>query len=431
MKVSVLSLFPDLYSPFLKTSLIKHAQEAGYVAVNLSTLFSYVEPKERVDAPTFGPGAGMVIRPDVIERGVEDTEKKHGRAYRIFFSPQGTKLTQPLLHGIKQNIEKHNNHCLIVAARYEGIDARAQEVYADIVLSVGDFVVMGGDLPAMLFIEGLFRLIPGIVGKEESVTYDSFTHAFIDWPAYCPPVEWHGKRVPDIVRSGNHAAIAEWRRDKAAKKTVFHHFEWLRSHILAKKDRQHALQFIPPHYTALLHANVNLPNGRVGTTSVTSFDIHDIACSSRTYGMRNYFVVTPLQDQQEIVNAEITYDEKLHKAVQIVRVVDTLDAVIQAIEDQEGEKPLIIATSVYPIKRGKQVTFYDQERVWIHNRPVLFIFGAAQGLSAAIIDRCDYVLLPLGGFPDFNHLSVRSVVAIVLDRWIGINVRRRYTEGGV
>jgi len=118
MKISVLTLFPDLYSSFLQTSLVKRSQEAGRIAVELSTLFSYVEPKERIDAPAFGPGAGMVIRPKVVEKGIQDIEGKHGRAYRIFFSPQGTKLTQPLLHNIKRNIEKHDNHCLITAARY-------------------------------------------------------------------------------------------------------------------------------------------------------------------------------------------------------------------------------------------------------------------------------------------------------------------------
>src|SRR6476659_1756920 len=111
MKISVLTLFPDLYSSFLQTSLTKRAQIAGHITVDVSTLFSYVEPKERIDAPAFGPGAGMVIRPDVIEKAIDDMQNRQGRAYRIFFSPQGTKLTQPLLHSIKKNIEEHNNHC--------------------------------------------------------------------------------------------------------------------------------------------------------------------------------------------------------------------------------------------------------------------------------------------------------------------------------
>lgn len=439
MKVSVLTLFPDLYSSFLQTSLVKRAQQKEYISIHILTLFSYVEQKERIDAPTFGPGAGMVIRPDVIEKAVEDVQKKYGQAYRIFLSPQGTRLTQPLLYNIKRNIEKNNNHCLITAARYEGIDARAQEEYADIVLSLGDFVAMGGDIPAMLFMEGIFRLIPGVVAKEESVACDSFTNAFVDWPAYCPPIDWHGKRVPDTLRSGNHAAIQKWREEKAAEKTVLHHFEWLRSHAIKQEDKVRAIHYIPPHYTALMHCDVNLPTGCPGTTSITSLDIHDIARSSHTYGIRNYFIVTPLKDQQKIVtklldfwqgSTGINYNEKRHKAVHIVRLVDSLNAVIKTIEEQEGKKPIVIATSARLIDFEKHITFYDQEKVWISGRPILFIFGTAQGLARSIIDSCDYMLLPIEGFTEYNHLSVRSAVAIILDRWLGINIKR-YTENKI
>lgn len=436
MKISLLSLFPDLYSSFLSTTLIKRAQEKGDVAIDVASLFSYVKPKERVDAPTFGHGAGMVIKPEVVEKAIEDHEQQHGRAYRIFFSPQGKKITQPLLHTIKANIERHNNYCLMVAARYEGIDTRAQEEYADIVLSVGDFVVMGGDIPAMLFLEGLLRLIPGVVGKEESVIQDSFSQAFVDWPSYCSPVDWHGRKVPDVLRSGNHSAVDAWRQQSAVEQTVLHHFEWLRSNIKNGEDKQKSMHFIPTHYTALMHCNVNLPHEASGTTSVTSIDIHDIARSSKTYGIRNYFLVTPLEDQKRIVakllsfwqsDVGINYNEKRHKAVDIVRLLDSLDAVVQAIEEQEGKKPLLIITSARPVGVEKQITFYDQERVWASKRPVLLLFGTALGLSQEIVDRCDYVLLPVEGFTDYNHLSVRSAVAIVLDRWLGINIKR-YTE---
>jgi len=109
---------------------------------------------------------------------------------------------------------------MLIASRYEGLDARVESYYADEVVSVGNFVVMGGDIPAMLLIEGLLRFIPGIVGKEESVQLDSFSGAFVDYPEYTRPIVWKDMTVPEIIRSGNHAAIESWRQEQAAQITV-------------------------------------------------------------------------------------------------------------------------------------------------------------------------------------------------------------------
>ena len=433
MKISILSVFPEIYDNFLETSLVRRAKENGLVDYDLDSFKSFVKPKERIDAPTFGPGAGMVIKAQVVQKAIDSKEKKFGLACKVFFSPQGKKLDQDLLKKIYESGQK-KGHLMLLPARYEGMDARAQEYYADEVVSIGDFVLMGGDLPAMILMEGLLRLIPGVIGKAESVQKESFSGPFLDYPSYAEPVVWKGLEVPEVIRSGNHKKIDQWRVAQAAQKTVLTHFHWLRSKNMTKEQMDFAKTFIPNHYVALMHTDVFVNKEyRVGETSVTSLDIHDIARSSKTFGLKNYFIVTPLLDQQKIVNKMLSfwqgdvgkdYNISRSESIKNVQVKAHLDDVINLIEKQEGKQPIIITTSAKFWSKGNNITFYDQGAVWSKKRPVLLIFGTAQGLSDAVMDRADFNLVPIEGFSDYNHLSVRSAAAIVFDRWLGINVKK-------
>ncbi len=438
MITSILTLFPELYTPFVATSLIGRAQKKGILTFDVQSYFSFCEPKERIDSPTFGHTAGMLLKPEIVERAIVAQTKVHGPAYTIFFSPQGTKLNQHKLQTLAQKINTIK-HLMLVTARYEGMDARVEQVYADEIISIGDYVLMGGDLPAMVLLEGILRLIPGVIGKEESVTYESFSGAFVEYPEYTAPVEWHNLVVPEVLRSGNHKAIAEWRQDQSAQRTIAQHFEWLRSHRLSEQEKKLAKKYIPNHYCVLMHDNVCLPNDLVGTSSVTSIDIHDIARSAHTYAIEQYFIVTPLKDQQKIVDRllefwhtseGIEYNLSRHEAVSRVVLADSLATVVAQIEQKEGKKPLLIATAARrcPVENVPLITFHDQAKVWESGRPIVFILGTARGLSASLIEKCDYILEPLYGFSDFNHLSVRSAAGIIFDRWLGINPRSDFLK---
>ncbi len=431
MHISICTVFPELYSSFTQVSLIKRAQEKELISLDVCSFFSLVPPKKRIDAPTFGPGAGMLIRPEVVQQAVDQQEKKYGRSFKIFFSPQGELLNQRLLKKIALQAES-TGHLMLLPARYEGMDTRVEQEYADMIVSVGDFVLMGGDIPAMMLLEGFLRLIPGVVGSQESVSEESFTGPFIDYPEYTEPVNWKEREVPDIVRSGNHGAIAQWRKQQAACVSVKKHFSWVRSHITTLKEREIAASYIPPHYVALIHGDVLVGGDQgVGATSVTSIDIHDIARSCATYGMQGFFIVTPLCDQQKIVHKllsfwcsenGISYNKSRHKAISLVTVKDTIEQAIAAIEEKEGVAPLVVVTSA---SQGQDhasfITFYDQHRVWESGRPVLLVFGTGKGLQGSFLKKSDFQLVPVEGFTNFNHLSVRSAAAIVLDRWVGIN----------
>jgi tRNA (guanine37-N1)-methyltransferase len=476
MKISIITVFPELHTTFLATSIIGRACERGLVTVRTLRLSDFCVPKERIDEPVVGPGAGMIIKPEVIERAITACENDWGLGYKIFFSPQGTKLTQRYLRSITTQLFKapgdSNNsndgcssryaspsnalepsprlrptgetagipaqaspHIILICSRYEGIDARIEQHYADAVISIGDYVVTGGDIPAQIFLEGFLRLLPGVVGKQESVTEESFSGALLDYPEYGLPVEWKEMRIPEIVQSGNHAAIKKWRTQQALRTTLLRRFDWFASSQPTPEECANALQTIPPHYVALMHTQVKLKDGTVGTTSITSIDLHDTARSCATYGIKNFFMVTPLVDQQAIIATFLdfwrsdfgkNYNQSRYHAVNKVLPTLNLDEVITAITNTEGKAPLIIATSAKEYTHISTIDFTQQGTVWQHDRPVLLLFGTGQGLDDALIEKCDYLLGPVSGMTTYNHLSVRSAIAIVLDRWLGLHPQNSF-----
>jgi len=450
MKISIITVFPEFYENFINTSLIKRAQEKDLISFDFFKMSDFCEPKERIDEPVCGPGAGMIIKPEVIEKAIESCEKKHGEGIKIFFSPQGEKLTQRVLQNFYKKTfeEKSENsteslsktpHIILICARYEGVDVRVEQFYADKIISIGDYVMMGGDLPAQVFLESFLRLIPEVVGKQESVEHESFSKSFFDYPEYGLPKLWKDIKIPEIVLSGNHGEIEKWRKTEACKKTVLNRFDWFRSSDPSQEDIKLCKKQIPNHYVALMHTDVILkdpkhPDGRrVGHSSVTSLDLHDIARSSATYGIKNVFMVSPVIDQRAIMNELLDFwksdDGKKYnitrfQAVSRVVPIPSFQETIEFIEKEEGKKPLVITTSAKTHEHPNKIDYFSQGRVWSQDRPVLFIFGTAQGLCDKVIDESDFLLLPIEGMTNYAHLSVRSAVAIILDRWLGLNLKK-------
>jgi len=428
--ISVITLFPDLYNPFFNISLLKKAKDANILSLNLVNLFDFSINK-KVDSQVLGSGSGMLIKPDVLEKAFDNIDSKYSnKSYKIFFSPQGKKLDQNLLKDIYEDTKDCKNITL-VTSRYEGFDARSQEYYADLVISIGDFVSMSGDLPAMIFIESFSRLIPGVINKKDSVENDSFYGPFVDYPQYTHPIKWKGLDVPNVILSGNHLNVDIFREKEAIRKSIESHFHWVKNNIEDKSDIIKAKDFIPNHYAILMHNDVILENGREGTSSVTSLDIHDIARSAKTFGIKKYFIVTRLADQQEIVNTLLnfwktdigkSYNSNRSDAIEIVDLKFELDDVLKDIKNLEnGLDPILISTSAKA--QETNLGFNDQDKLWSLKRPIIFIFGTARGLSSKILDMSDYLLPAIKGFSEFNHLSVRSAAAIIFDRWLGINLK--------
>ncbi len=452
IKITVLSAFENLHRSFFQTSLIKRAIESQIIDVTVINFLDCVEVKERIDIPTVGPGPGMIMKPEVIERAIDQAQEQRGPGCVIFFSPQGIPLTQHILRSLQSDYLQNyapdetkiqNNsalHIILVCARYEGIDARVENHYADLILSIGDYVLMGGDIPAQVFLEGFLRLIPAVVGNVSSLESESFESAFLDHDEFGLPVTWKNKSIPDVLRSGDHKKVEQWRTENAAQKTVTRRFDWLREQpsldnsVTDKKALDLAKKYIPSHYTVLMHSDVMVKGHGVGVTSITSIDIHDIARSSTTFGVKNFFVVTSLKDQMSIMNEFLgfwhsskgnTYNDNRFEAISHVIPKFSLDEVVEHIEKIEGKKPILITTGAKNYPHPHKIDYHSQGEVWMKNRPVLFIFGTGQGLAPHILDRSDHLLLPLDGMTNFNHLSVRSAAAIILDRWMGLNPQKK------
>lgn len=438
--ISVITVFPELFAAWSSLSLLGRAQEAGVLKLNTVRLADYAAPKERIDTPACGPGAGMVLKAPVVAAAIDDVIARYGSGPIIFLTPTGRLLTQRVCQEVMASFigTPHESqpadfvrHMVVVCGRYEGVDARVIGYYHGIEISVGNYIVMSGDVPAQLLIEALVRYLPGVVGDAESVQRDSFSNSLVDFPAYGQPQEWRGLPVPPVLLSGNHAAIERWRTETALYQTVFNHFKWLRTSRLSLVDRVAVHGVMPAHYLVLMHDQVLIGRKEAvpGTTSVTTIDVHDIARSCATYGVKKFYVVTPLKDQQELLRVFFefwhtdqgkNYNENRYDAMRCVQVVNSLaeaEADIALIHG--GTMPIKIATSARPVAGVASLGFDDQSSAWRSERPVAVLFGTGQGMTDELLHACDYVLTPVHGFTRYNHLSVRAAVAIILDRWLG------------
>jgi len=219
MRATVLTLFPDLLRAFLSTSVMGRAVAAGRVRVDLVDLRAYGEgPHRMVDDRPFGGGPGMVLMAEPVIRAVEDARRAHPEGVRtIVLSPQGRPFTQ----ATARDLAAEPAGFVLVCGRYEGIDERAIEILAPEELSIGDFVLSGGEVAAMAVLDAAARLVPGVLGHDQSAAEDSFSAdgGLLDHPHYTRPAVVRGLAVPEILTSGNHAAVARWRREQALART--------------------------------------------------------------------------------------------------------------------------------------------------------------------------------------------------------------------
>ena len=213
---SFLTLFPELLTPFAQEAIVGKARERGLIDVRLVNLRDYAQNKHlKVDDTPYGGGAGMVIRVDVAARALDAACQAGPRPDEvILFTPAGERFTQQVAEELA-----NKQHLVFLCGRYEGFDARVEGLVTR-ELSLGDFVMMGGEAAAACVLEAVARLRPGVLGDEASHQQDSFSSGLLDYPEYTRPPEWEGHSVPDVLRGGNHAAVARWRRDQALERTL-------------------------------------------------------------------------------------------------------------------------------------------------------------------------------------------------------------------
>ena len=214
MKIDILTIFPEMFTP-LTESIVRRAQDKGVVEIKIHNLRDWSTDKHKsVDASPYGGGPGMVMRVDVVDRAVEEVKKL--RSYEVKNSKVILMDTKgPIYNQQKAEQLKSEEHLIIIAPHYEGIDHRVHEHIADEVISIGSYVLTGGEIPAMAVVDSVVRLLPGVLGNEESLVEESYqTEGQIEYPQYTRPEEYNGWKVPEILLSGHHKKIGEWRKSK-------------------------------------------------------------------------------------------------------------------------------------------------------------------------------------------------------------------------
>ena len=215
MRVDILTVLPEMIEPFISMSMLKRAQEKGLAEIFVHNLRDYTTNKwRRVDDYPFGGAAGMVMQIEPVERAIETLRAERPYDEVIFTSPDGDLLDQPTANSLslKENI-------IILCGHYKGIDQRIRDHLITREISIGDYVLTGGELPAAVIADSIIRLIPGVLGDEESALSDSFQDNLLAPPIYTRPADWHGWRVPDVLLSGNERLIREWEYDQAVERT--------------------------------------------------------------------------------------------------------------------------------------------------------------------------------------------------------------------
>lgn len=223
MRVDILTVLPEMIEPFIGMSMLRRAQEKGLAEIFVHNLRDYTTNKwRRVDDYPFGGAAGMVMQIEPVERAIETLRAERPYDEVIFTSPDGDLLDQPTANSLslKENI-------IILCGHYKGIDQRIRDHLITREISIGDYVLTGGELPAAVIADSIIRLIPGVLGDEESALSDSFQDNLLAPPIYTRPADWHGWRVPDVLLSGNERLIREWEYDRAVERT-----KKLRPHLL-------------------------------------------------------------------------------------------------------------------------------------------------------------------------------------------------------
>jgi tRNA (guanine37-N1)-methyltransferase len=417
-RIRVVTAFPEVVRNCLSSSVLGRGIASGLLDVTAIDVRDFADGEyRRIDDYSYG-GGGMVMMAGPLESAVESISPRDGR-FVVYPSPQGVRMGQELVEDLRGIAE---TKCLvIVCGHYEGVDERFVRRGVDLEISFGDFVLTGGEIPALAIIDALARLVPGVVGRYEAVTEDSFFSGMLDNSHYTRPENFEGDEVPKALLGGSHDAINRFRRKDATERT------------LARRPDMIARAGIMPYldggvYVLQLHHPVLDKSGRKSTTAVTGMDLHDIARACRTYGVKKYLVVTPLKPQRDLVKkvashwvsgygAEFNPDRA--EAMRKIKTSGALNQALGWIESREKKAPFTIAATARK-REGTTSWVTLKERVLREGRPVAFIFGTGWGLCDETLVSSDSVMSPISGGGDgYNHLSVRSAVSITLDRFFG------------
>ena len=415
MKITVITAFPELMRDYLASSVLGRGIAAGKLEAEVVDIRGFSEGSYRqIDDYCYGSG-GMMLMAEPLAKAVESVSGG-AKPYVVYPSPQGVRLHQELVEDLARK-----ERLVIVCGHYEGVDERFTEKYVDMEISLGDFVLTGGEMPAMAIVDAVSRLIPGVVGSESSVEEDSFYSGMLDTPHYTRPAQWRGERVPEVLLNGDAKAIERWRRRQSVERTLDR-----------RPDIAGRAGIIPwlsgGAYVMEVHYPVLDKRGEKSSTAITGMDLHDIARACRTYGIKKYLLVTPIAQQREMAKRiaghwtsgwGADYNPDRREAFSTLKIFASVQKALAWAEEKEKKPVFKIATTAKRHAGAQHWLTLKREILRRDHSPVL-IFGTGWGLHDEVMNMADAVMTPIcGGKDGWNHLSVRSAVSITLDRFFG------------
>ncbi len=418
MRISVVTLFPEMFDSVLSASVFGRAMKAGLVQVDFVNPRDFATNKHKsVDDTPYGGGPGMVMKCDSLVSAIESVSGDN--SHRVLLSPVGKAFD----HKRARELAGHS-HIVFVCGRYEGIDERVVDLAIDESLSIGDYVLTGGELGAMVIMDAIARFVPEVLGHAESADDESFASGLLEYPQYTRPAEFRGREVPEVLFSGHHAKIKEWRHEESLRRTAIH-----RPELFANQDEPIS-DLAARTYVVLAHHPVLDRNAKIVTTSITNFDIHDIARACTTFGIAGYFPATPIALQREKMNRIVDIWRKeisqagasdRGRALGRVTIADSIESAITAIESRHKHKAWVVATSAQPTDLAPSTSYKKllADRCADRKTPMILVLGTGWGLHSSVYSLSNQVLMPVEGIGDYNHLSVRSALAAILDRIFG------------
>jgi tRNA (guanine37-N1)-methyltransferase len=456
MKFHTITLFPESLQSALSFGVVGTALQKGLLLSQTTNPREFTsDVHHSVDDRPFGGGDGMIMTPEPLAQAIAQAKAALPKAKVYYMSAQG-----PAWSDLRARAMAKTSEAILVCGRYGGVDQRLLNTLVDEEICIGDYVLSGGELAAAVVIDSVARLIPGVLGHEDSAQKDSFAHGILEQPHFTRPADWQGQTVPAVLTSGNHKKIAEWQAQVAKLVTLKNRPDLFVKAGLGSERKQLAQFYselsvedknalgleqlmtedyfsskktkpLPRVAVGLLHYPIVDREKRIVATNITNFDVHDIGRACTVYGIEKYYLIHPIDEQLMFVDRILDhwrtgqgakFNPFRKRALEDVKAVRTLEAAL-ADWGVPREQVIILATHARPVAGARSYSIQEiRDRIEASPEQRFFLlFGTGFGMTDEYMMSMDGVLESLRGAPpkDFRHLSVRSAVSIYLDRILG------------
>jgi len=414
MRFSVVTAFPDFIEAYFKTSIIGKAVQKGLLEYDVVNPRSFAEPPHnQIDDYAYG-GGGMVLKAEPLARAVDSVKSPDAKV--ICLSPQGRLLNQALVESLAEE-----RHLILVCGHYEGIDERFVQLYADMELSVGDYVLTGGELPALIVVDAVSRRIEGVVGKSSAVEDDSFAKGLLDHPHYTRPSVWRGMEVPKVLLNGDHGAVARWRLRESVTRTLSRRPDIIKG------------AFLTPYlekglYVILGDASKVFGEDEGLTEEVAIKFLKDVILVAQRAGCRKVILI--LKQASERYRAKYLLSKLkdlepgLGNCDEMIKMIPDMTKAFGWIREKEKEKPYVVALSS---ESKENEVDWDELKIKILDvcRPVVLCFQCPVGRAANVC-----LKNPLGLDYGRDILSRVDSISVALEKIIGFG-KKKFPLGGI